>query len=163
MLLHIFEVHLDYKKITILSIHTTIIFILQYYVVKYISFIFWYISTGWIELFCFKYLLSFILLVFWLRRSDSISEICFLFQIHFTKNNPLFIDPQLIRKCKCFLSTVTMAINSPEPTTFWVITLCDWSSSLYKQDVPSLNFVVFFVVVVVAFIVVRNRLSGRDE
>ena len=57
-----------------------------------------------------------------------------------------------------------MYVNSLEPTIFCVITLCVWLSSLYHQDVPSLEFGVFFVVViVVVFIVVRNHLSGRDE
>ena len=142
------------------SIYITIIFISRYYVVSYISFIFPYIFTGWIGIFCFKYLLSFILLVFWFRRSGSISEICFLFQINFTKNIPLYTDSQLIRQCKLFFVTVTMDVNSPEPTLVCVITLCVWLSSLYHQYFPSVNFVVV-VVFFVVFIVIGNCLSGR--
>ena len=55
-----------------------------------------------------------------------------------------------------------MAVNSPEPTLFCVIMLCVWLSILFDQDVPSLDFVVFFVFVVVDFIVVGNLLSGRE-
>ena len=63
-----------------------------------------------------------------------------------------------------FFATVTMAVNSPEPTLFCVITLFVWLSSLYDQDVPSLEFFVYFVVVViVAFIVVGKGISGRDR
>ena len=55
-----------------------------------------------------------------------------------------------------------MDVKSPEPTLLCVITMCVWLSILYDQDVPSLDFFVFFVVVVVAFIVVGDLLSGRD-
>ena len=59
-------------------------------------------------------------------------------------------------------ATVTIAINSPEPTLFCVITLFVWLSSLYDQDVPTLEFFVFVIVVIAAFIVVANRFSVRD-
>ena len=53
-----------------------------------------------------------------------------------------------------------MVVKSPEPTLFCVITLCVWLSDLYDQDVPSLEFFVFSVVV--AFIVLGDLLLGRD-
>ena len=74
----------------------------------------------------------------------------------------MYTDPQLIRQYKCFFATVTMAVNSLEPTLFCVITLCVCLSSLYDQDVPFLDFVILPVDVVVALIVVGNHLPGRD-
>ena len=57
------------------------------------------LTTVWIWLLCFKYLLSFILLVFWFRRSDSNSEFWYILQIHFTKKELSYADPQLLRQC----------------------------------------------------------------
>ena len=113
----------------------------------------------WLD-FCFKYLLSFILLVFLFLRSDSISDILFLFNIHFMIKNPLYTDPQLIWKYKAFFVTLTIAVNSPEPTIYSVIFSYVYLSSLFNKDAPSFDFfvfvVVFFVVFVAAFIVVGN-------
>ena len=56
-----------------------------------------------------------------------------------------------------------MAVNSPEPTLFCVITVCVWLSSLYDKYVPSLDFFVFFLsVVAVSVIVIGNLLLGRN-
>ena len=110
-------------------------------------------------LFCFKYLLSFILLVFLFRRFDSNSEIWYLFQTHLKKKCCTLI-PSYFGNVS--FATVTMAANSPQPTLFCVITLCVWLSSLYDQDVPFLDFVVLFIVVFVAVIVVGNHLLGMD-
>ena len=118
-------------------------------------------TTVWIWLFCFKYVLYLILLVFWFQRSASISKIWYLFQIHFTKKKPLYT------KLHSYLgnvsvATVTMAAKSPQPTILCVITLCVCLSSLYYQDVPFLDFVVLFVIVVVAVIVVGSQIWGMD-
>ena len=58
--------------------------------------------------------------------------------------------------------TVTMAVNSPQPTLSCVISLCVCLYSLYDQDVSFIDFFVLFVVVVVAVIVVDNHLLGMD-
>ena len=55
-----------------------------------------------------------------------------------------------------------MAVNSPQPNLLCVIKLCVCLSSLYDQDSPFFDFVVLFIVVVVANIVVRNHLLGMD-
>ena len=102
----------------------------------------------------------FILLAFWFRRSDSISEIWYLFQIRFTKKKPLYTDPQLLINVS--VATVTMAVNSPEPTLLCVIMFCICLYSLYNQDASFRDFFVLFVIVVVAVIVVGNHLLGMD-
>ena len=117
-------------------------------------------TTVWIWLFCFKYLLSFILLVFLFLRSDSISRIWYLFQICFTKKKPLYTDPQLLRQCKCCNFYHGRKIT--QLTILCVIALCVCLSIFYNQDVLFLDFVILFVVIIVAVIVVRNHLLGMD-
>ena len=51
-----------------------------------------------------------------------------------------------------------MAVNSPKPTLLCVIKLCVCLSSLYNQDIPFLDFVVLFVFIVTAVIVVSNHI-----
>ena len=59
------------------------------------------------------------------------------------------------------VATVTMALNSLQPTLLCVIILCVFLSSLYNQDVPFLDFVVLFVVVA-ALIVIGSHLLGMN-
>ena len=53
-----------------------------------------------------------------------------------------------------------MAVKSPQPTFFFVITLCVCLHSLYKKDAPFLEVVVLFVFIIVAVIVFGNHLLG---
>ena len=76
------------------------------------------------------------------------------------KKNPLYTQRHLIWQCKCIFVTITMAVNSTEPTIPCDITPCVWLYSFFHQDLPSLEFFVF--VVFVAFIVVGNFSSGKD-
>ena len=55
-----------------------------------------------------------------------------------------------------------MAVNSPQPNLFCVITLCVCLSSLYEQYFPLLEIIVLFVVIVVAAIVVGDHILGMD-
>ena len=55
-----------------------------------------------------------------------------------------------------------MTVNSPQPNMWCVITLCVCLSILYDQYFPFLDFVVLFVVVIVAFIVFGNHLLVMD-
>ena len=116
--------------------------------------------TFWIGLFCFKYLLSFILLVF---DSDVLIQILkfdIYLKFNLRKRNCCTLTPSYSGNVS--FSTVTMAVNSPQPTILCVITLCVFLSSLYDQDIPFLDFFVLFVIIVVAVIVVRNHLLGMD-
>ena len=74
--------------------------------------------------------------------------------------SPCTLTPSYL--CNVSVATVTMAVNSPEPTLLCVIALCVCLSSLYYQYVPFLDFVVLFVIAVVAVIVVWNYLLGMD-
>ena len=47
-------------------------------------------------------------------------------------------------------STVTMAVNSPQPTLLCVIIMCVFLSSLYYQYVPFLDFFILSSVIIVA-------------
>ena len=59
--------------------------------------------------------------------------------------------------------TVTMAVNSLEPTIFSVILWFIWFSTLFDKDFYSFDFVIFVVdVVLVAFIVIENCHLGTD-
>ena len=61
------------------------------------------------------------------------------------------------------VATVTMDVISLQPTLLCVITLCVFLSIIYDQDVPFLEFVILFIVVVfLAFIVVGNHLLRMD-
>ena len=151
--------------------------------VKFILVIKYYIFLSVLLLYLFHnnkmaniyHLLSGIYLLFWLevfvsnilcplfyKFFDSDVLIQFLFQIYFTKNNPLYNDPQSIWKCKWFFVTFTMAVNSPEPTISCFIALVVWLSSIYDQYVPSFGFVVFVVTIIFASMVIRNCYWGRD-
>ena len=99
--------------------------------------------------------MSILILVFWFNLWNLS-----IFQIHFTKNNPLCTDPQLIWQCKCFFVTVTMAVNSPEPTLFAVVYIFLWFSNIFNGDVASFDFVIFFVFIVIALIFVKSCHSG---
>ena len=117
-------------------------------------------TTVWIGLFCFKYLISFILLVFLFRHSDSIYEIWYLFQIHFTKNKPLYNHPQLLWQCKCCncYHGCKLAANHSIVCYYIMCFLIHplWSRCLFIESV------VLFAIIVSAVIVVRNHLLGMD-
>ena len=55
--------------------------------------------------------------------------------------------------------TVTVAVNSPQPTLLCVITSCVCLSRIYEQDVPFLNFVVLSFVV---FVVPTRSFVGKE-
>ena len=57
--------------------------------------------------------------------------------------NPSYLD-------NVSFATVTMAVNSLQPTLLCVIKLCVCLYSLYDQDIPFLEFFVLSVIVVVA-------------
>ena len=59
----------------------------------------------------------------------------FVLQIDFTKNNPLCNDPQFFWQCKCFFVTVTIAVNSPHYTLYFVILSCVCFSTHLNEDV----------------------------
>ena len=99
----------------------------------------------------FQIFIVFILLVF-----DSDVLIQFLkFDIYFKfilrKRNRFTLNPSYIGNVS--VATVTMAINSLQATLLCVITLCVCLSSLYYQDVPFLDYVYLFVVVVLVIFV----------
>ena len=58
------------------------------------------------------------------------------------------------------VATVTMAVNSPEPTILCFIMLCVCLSSLYDQYFPFLLFFVLFVIILAVVIAIRNHLLG---
>ena len=104
-------------------------------------------TTVCIWLLCYKYLLYFILLVFWFWCSDSNSENWYILQIHLRKRNFGTLNLSYLNNENFY--TATMYVNSPQPTLLCVITLFVFLSSLYDQDVFSLDFVVLSVVVFV--------------
>ena len=127
MLLHIYEVRFNYKIIFFYPYYDcihSIIISCQLYIIYCLVYIYW---IDWVFS---KYLFYFILLLFWFWSSDSISEIWYIFQTYFTLKNLLYNYPQIIWQCKWFFFTVTMAVNSPETTLFFVLMLCVWLSIL---------------------------------
>ena len=82
----------------------------------------------------FEYLLYFILSIVWFQSSDSISAIHLYFKFILRKNNPLCTDPQLFWQCKCFFVTVTIGVNSTQPTTPYVIFPCVFFSANFDED-----------------------------
>ena len=119
MLVRIFEVQIHYEIIYLISI-------LRLYTFCYnmLSMLYHLLSHIYLPLllviifrtFILFYFISILIPTFSLDFWNS-----FIFQIHFTKNNPLCTDPQVIWKCKCFFVTVTMVIYSPQPTLYSVI------------------------------------------
>ena len=81
-----------------------------------------------------EYLSYFILSVFWFQISDLISSIHSYFKIIYEKN-PLWTDSPLFWKCKWFVVTVTMAVNSPQPTLSFVILSCVFFYTHFDEDV----------------------------
>ena len=103
--------------------------------------IIYHLLSGIYLLFFFKYLLSFIVLVF---DSDVLIQFLKLISISnsFNKTNPLYTDPRLIWQYRWFFVTVTMAVNSPEPTLYSVILSCVCYSTLFGEYVN--DIIVFY-------------------
>ena len=82
------------------------------------------------------------------------------FKFILQKRNCCTLTPSYLGNV-CF-ATVTMVVNSLQPTILCVITFYVFLSSLYDQYVPVLDSVVLFVVIVVVIIFVRHHLLGMD-
>ena len=97
------------------------------------------------------YFISILILTFWFKFWNLI-----YFKIYLRKRNFCTLTPSYIGNVS--FETVTMVINSPQPTLLCVITLFVCLSILYDQDFPFFNFVILSVVVVVP----TRAFVGRD-
>ena len=94
--------------------------------------------------------------MFWFNFRNLI----FIFNSFYRKINLCTLTPIYLGNVS--VATVTMGVNSPQPTLFFVITLCVFLYRVYNQDVLLLDFVVLLIVVVFVVIVLGSHLLGMD-